>query len=57
MPQRHWRAKEKIVKVLIKSSVPNIIFNDIKDLPTAKEAWDAIIAKFARTMEMNLIEL
>ena len=37
--------------------MPDIIFNDIKDLPTAKEAWDAVIAKFACTTEMNLTEL
>ena len=57
MPQRCWRAEEKIVKVLIESSVPDIIFNDMKDLPTAKEAWDAVIAKFSHTTEMNLTEL
>ncbi len=56
-PQRRWRAEEKIVKALIESSVPDIIFNDIKDLPTAKEAWDAVIAKFSRTTEMSLTEL
>jgi len=56
-PQRHWRAEEKIVKALIESSVPDIIFNDIKDLLTAKEAWDAIITKFSCTTEMNLTEL
>ncbi len=56
-PQRRWRAKEKIVKALIESSVPDIIFNDIKDLPTAKEAWDVVIAKFSCTTEMSLTEL
>ena len=57
MHHNKWHANEATVKQCIASSVPDLVFNQVKMKATAKDIWDAVVQIFEGHSLMVAINL